>query len=85
MRANREFKRIRVTVHVHPRDSGDQALSDKRAKVVEEWLIKWGIEPERVDARGLGSSRPLVDKKKKGAAALNDRVEFIILEKDETN
>ena len=82
MRANREFKRIRVTVHVHPRGSGDKDLSEKRAKAVREWLVQWGIEPERVEARGLGSTRPLVPKKQKGAAALNDRVEFIILEKD---
>jgi outer membrane protein OmpA-like peptidoglycan-associated protein len=82
LRANRDFKRIRVTVHVHPRNDDDDSLSTKRAKAVEAWLVKWGIEPERLDAKGMGSSRPLVKKDKKGAAALNDRVEFIILEKD---
>lgn len=82
LRANREFKRMRVTVHVHPRGGGDQDLSEKRAKAIREWLVQWGIEPERVESRGLGSSRPLVPKKQKGAAQLNDRVEFIILEKD---
>jgi len=82
LRANRDFKRIRVTVHVHPRGSGDASLSEKRAKAVREWLVQWGIEPERVESRGLGSTRPLVPKKQKGAAQLNDRVEFIILEKD---
>jgi large repetitive protein len=82
LRANRDFKRIRVTVHVHPRNDEDQALSEKRAKAVRDWMVKWGIEPERVEAKGLGSTRPLVDKKKKGAAAINDRVEFIILEKE---
>jgi outer membrane protein OmpA-like peptidoglycan-associated protein len=81
MRANRDFVRVRVTVHVHPRGGSDQELSEKRAKVVREWLLQWGIEPERVEARGLGSTRPLVPKKQKGAAQLNDRVEFIILEK----
>ncbi len=82
MRANRDFKRLRVTVHVHPRGGGDQELSDRRAKVVRDWLVQWGIEPERIDARGMGSTRTLVPKTQKGAAAVNDRVEFIILEKD---
>jgi outer membrane protein OmpA-like peptidoglycan-associated protein len=81
MRANPDFKRVRVTVHVHPRDGGDQDLSERRAKAVRDWLVKWGVEPERVDARGMGSTRPLVPKTQKGAADLNDRVEFIILEK----
>jgi len=81
LRANRDFARVRVTVHVHPRGSEDQALSDKRARAVREWLLRWGIEPERIEARGLGSTRPLVPKTQKGAAQLNDRVEFIILEK----
>ena len=81
LRANRDFVRVRVTVHVHPRGSGDQALSEKRANAVREWLLQWGIEPERIEHRGLGSSRPLAPKSQKGAAQLNDRVEFIILEK----
>jgi outer membrane protein OmpA-like peptidoglycan-associated protein len=81
MRANRDFVRLRVTVHVHPRGSSDTELSNKRAKAVRDWLVQWGIEPERLEAKGLGSTRPLVPKKQKGAAKLNDRVEFIILEK----
>jgi outer membrane protein OmpA-like peptidoglycan-associated protein len=81
MRANRDFLRVRITVHVHPRGAGDRDLSERRAKAVREWMLQWGVEPERFEARGLGSSRPLVPKNRKGAAQLNDRVEFIILEK----
>jgi outer membrane protein OmpA-like peptidoglycan-associated protein len=80
MRANRDFLRIRISVHVHPRNKKDEALSKKRAEAVKQWLIDWGIEPERLDVKGYGSTRPLV-KKGRGAAAINDRVEFIILEK----
>ena len=43
--------------------------------------MQWGVEPERVDAKGIGSKRPLVAKGKKGAEEINDRVEFIILER----
>ncbi|MCE9578602.1 MAG: OmpA family protein, partial [Deltaproteobacteria bacterium] len=81
LRANRDFKRIRVTVHVQPRNDGDDDLSEQRAQAVRAWLIKWGIEPERIEAKGLGSARPLVPKGQKGAAQINDRVEFILMEK----
>jgi outer membrane protein OmpA-like peptidoglycan-associated protein len=81
LRANRDFKRIRVTVHVQPRNDGDDDLSEQRAAAVRAWLIKWGIEAERIEAKGLGSARPLVPKASKGAAAINDRVEFILMEK----
>ena len=81
LRANREFKRVRITVHVQARGGSDQDLSEKRAEAVRAWLVKWGVEPERIEARGFGSSRLLVPRKQKGAAKINDRVEFIIMEK----
>ena len=55
----------------------DQALTDARAQAIREWLIKWGIDSERVQATGFGGTRPLVPKK----SPINDRVEIIILEK----
>jgi OOP family OmpA-OmpF porin len=81
MRAERGLKRVRVTVHVHPRGAGDDALSEKRAEEIRKWLVQWGVEPERIDAKGIGSKRPLVAKGKRGAEEINDRVEFIILER----
>ena len=74
--------RIRVTVHVHPRGGGDDALSEKRAEEIRKWLVQWGVEPERIEAKGIGSKRPLVAKTKRGADEINDRVEFIILERN---
>jgi outer membrane protein OmpA-like peptidoglycan-associated protein len=81
LRANRDFVRIRIGVHVHPRNRGDLALTTKRAKAVRKWLISWGILPERLEAKGYGSTRLLVPKRKRGAKKVNDRVEFVILEK----
>jgi uncharacterized protein (TIGR03382 family) len=81
LRAAREFKRVRVTVYVQPRNSRDQELSTKRAEAVRAWLIQWGVEPERLESRGLGSAKPLVPPTQKGAEQVNDRVEFIVLEK----
>ena len=53
----------------------------KRADEIRAWLVNWGVEPERLDARGIGSKRPLVPKSSKGAEQINDRVEFIIFER----
>jgi outer membrane protein OmpA-like peptidoglycan-associated protein len=82
MRAERGVKRVRVTVHVHPRGAGDDQLSEKRAEEIRKWLVQWGVEPERIEAKGIGSKRPLVAKSKRGADEINDRVEFIILERN---
>ena len=81
LRADQSIKKIRVTVHVHPRGDGDQALSDRRAEELRKWLLQAGVEPERLEARGIGSQRPLVKATAKNAEQINDRVEFIIFER----
>lgn len=81
LRANRNFLRVRVAVHVHPRGKNDLATTQKRSVAIRKWLTQWGIEPERLEVKGFGSSRPLVPANKRGASKVNDRVEFIILEK----
>ncbi|HEY5937813.1 MAG TPA: choice-of-anchor D domain-containing protein, partial [Kofleriaceae bacterium] len=85
LRAHPEIIRLRVTAHVHPTSdldkdvAKDQDLSDKRAQAVRDWLVQWGIASSRVEARGFGGTKPLVDGKK--GAMINNRVELIILER----
>jgi outer membrane protein OmpA-like peptidoglycan-associated protein len=83
MRAHPEIIRLRVTSHVHPSGNydKDQELSDKRAQVVRDWLVQWGLPAKRVEARGFGGTKPLAPADQKGAAAINDRIELIILER----
>lgn len=81
LRANRDILKLGVHVHVHPRGAGDLALSKERAVAVRKWLIDWGVEPERLEPKGFGSRVLLVPATSKGAAKINDRVEFTILEK----
>jgi OOP family OmpA-OmpF porin len=83
LRAHTEIVRVRITVHVHPSGDtdADQARSEKRAQVVRDWLVQWGIAPARLDARGFGSSKPLRPANQRGAARINERIEFIILER----
>jgi len=84
LRARADILRIRITVHVQPTASPekDQALSDKRATAVREWLVKWGIVESRLEVKGFGGLKPLVSPTTKGAAQINDRIEIIILDLD---
>ncbi len=81
LRANRDFLKIRIGVHVQPRNANDEKLTKLRAEAVRKWLIDWGVEPERLEVKGYGSARPLVPKNSKNAKKVNDRVEFVIIEK----
>jgi len=83
LRAHTEIVRVRVTVHVQPTgdQEADQTRSEKRAQVVRDWLVQWGIAPARLEARGFGGSKPLMAPDQRGAAKINDRIEFIILER----
>jgi outer membrane protein OmpA-like peptidoglycan-associated protein len=83
MRAHTEIARLRLTVHVQPTNDPDKddALSQKRAEVLKDWLVKWGIDAKRLEPRGFGGTKPLVPADSKGAAAINNRVELIILER----
>lgn len=85
LRARADIRRLRITVHVNPSKGGarkDQALSNKRAEAVKDWLVKWGIAADRIEEKGFGSTKPLVPASRKGAAQINDRVELIILERN---
>jgi hypothetical protein len=83
LRAHTEIVRVRVTVHVQPSGDpdADQSRSEKRAQAVRDWLVQWGIAPARLEQRGFGGAKPLVPAGQRGAAKINDRIEFIILER----
>jgi outer membrane protein OmpA-like peptidoglycan-associated protein len=83
LRAHSAILRLRITVHVQPtRDPDkDQRISEQRAHAIRDWLIAKGVDEKRLEPRGFGGSKPLVDPKQKGAKALNERVDLIILER----
>lgn len=78
---------IKIESHTDSRntDSYNLSLSDKRAKSTKEYLIKSGIQPNRIDsAKGYGESQ-LLNKCSDGVKCsaiehqLNRRSEFIII------
>jgi outer membrane protein OmpA-like peptidoglycan-associated protein len=81
LRAHREITRLRIRAHVHPRGSGDEALSVARAEAVRRWLVEWGIEASRLEGVGYGSRQLMMSGDRSRARTMNDRVEFEIVER----
>ena len=81
LQANRDFVRVRIAAHVHSQGDSDMENSQNRAEAVRQWLVRWGVAKERLEVRGYGSSKPLVPPSHKDSRKLNNRVEFLILEK----
>ena len=53
-------------------------LSEKRAQAVRDYIIKKGVDANRLTAHGYGSTVPIADNKTKAGRAKNRRVEFKI-------
>jgi len=60
------------------KDSANQALSQKRADSVRQYLMDKGIEGERMTAVGYGETQPIADNNTPAGRAENRRVEFKI-------
>jgi OmpA-OmpF porin, OOP family len=60
-------------------DDANLKLSEARSKAVREQLIKMGIDPSRLTAKGYGESKPLSDNNTPEGKANNRRVEFVKL------
>jgi outer membrane protein OmpA-like peptidoglycan-associated protein len=83
LRAHPGILRLRITVHVQPtkKPEQDRRISEQRAFAIREWLIEYGIDEKRLDPRGFGGTKPLVPAGQKGAKAINERIELIVLER----
>lgn len=73
---------LRIEIAGHTDNQGDPrlnlALSENRAKVVANYLMRHGINEDRLEPKGYGGSRPLTDNAGESARAQNRRVEFIV-------
>jgi outer membrane protein OmpA-like peptidoglycan-associated protein len=59
-------------------DDANERLSKERAEAVRAYLIDKGVEPGRLEAQGLGSSRPIADNDTPEGREANRRVAFIV-------
>ena len=58
-------------------ESYNQMLSEKRAQAVKEYMVKNGIESERLKAVGFGATRNVASNENDTGRALNRRIEFV--------
>jgi outer membrane protein OmpA-like peptidoglycan-associated protein len=81
IRGHAEFK-IRIEGHTDSQGSQEHnlQLSKERAEAVRTYLIKAGIEPERLVSVGYGPAMPIADNKTAAGREANRRVEFHIME-----
>ena len=75
-------KNLNVEVAGYTDSSGSAThnlgLSDRRANTVRDYLIKLGVDPEMLDARGYGEADPIADNATAEGRDRNRRVELHI-------
>ena len=73
--------KIEIQGHLCCMPSDKQDLSTKRAKAIQQFLIKNGIANERITYKGFGSSQPIfpIPEKDEPQRAANRRVEIAIV------
>jgi OOP family OmpA-OmpF porin len=59
-------------------DAANQALSEKRAQAVVDYLVKAGLPAARFAAVGYGSTQPVADNESDEGKAQNRRIEFLV-------
>lgn len=62
-------------------DAYNQALSERRAQSVKDYLVRKGIEGSKITTVGYGRSKPVADNRTDEGRALNRRAEIKTLEK----
>lgn len=75
---------MKIEISGHTDKTGSESinfkLSEGRAKAVVEYLVKKGIDRQRLEYKGFGSLQPIADNATASGRAQNRRVEFKILE-----
>jgi OOP family OmpA-OmpF porin len=59
-------------------DAANQALSEKRAQAVADYLVKAGLPGNRFTAVGYGSAQPIASNDTEEGKAQNRRIEFTV-------
>lgn len=78
----RQYPERRIVIEGFTDSSGtpeaNQRLSERRATAVRQALVREGIEPNRIAARGLGSAYPVASNDDPSGRQQNRRVEILL-------
>jgi outer membrane protein OmpA-like peptidoglycan-associated protein len=82
LEVNPQILRIRIEGHTDNRgaNAANLKLSQRRAEAVMKYLIREGIDPLRLEAKGWGEERPLVKNDSEANMQINRRVEFHLVD-----
>ncbi|HVH47368.1 MAG TPA: OmpA family protein [Labilithrix sp.] len=87
LKSNKSIKKMSIEGHTDNKGSPElnKRLSQERANSVMNWLVQHGIEQARLEAHGYGMEKPIEDNDTEEGRAKNRRVEFKILDQEDTN
>jgi outer membrane protein OmpA-like peptidoglycan-associated protein len=79
---------LKLEVEGHTDDRGPAAMNTRlslaRARAVVQALMRRGVSPTRLVAKGAGPSRPVADNRTSQGRERNRRVEFRVVERKPT-
>ena len=82
VRAMTQNPRLQIEIGGHTDNVGDPrlnlALSENRANVITTYLVRNGVDNQRIEAKGYGGTRPIADNATEAGRAKNRRVEFMV-------
>lgn len=86
LEARKDIKRLRIEGHTDNVGSAalNKRLSSDRAASVAAYLVGKGIAEARLETRGVGMEEPIADNKTAAGRASNRRVEFEIVEYEDS-
>jgi len=81
LEGNTQVKKLKIEGHTdNVGDDGmNQKLGEARAKSVKEALTKRGVDGDRLEAVGVGETKPIAPNDTPGGRQKNRRVEFVIV------
>jgi outer membrane protein OmpA-like peptidoglycan-associated protein len=84
LKAHPEIKLVEIGGHTDARSDDDfnLSLSQARAEAVKKYLVKKGVEAERLTTQGFGETQPIGDNSTDEGMAQNRRVEFKVLKRE---
>jgi len=87
LKANKSIKRMSIEGHTDNRGPAEmnKTLSAGRALSVLNWLVQHGVENTRLESHGYGLEKPIEPNDTDAGRAANRRVEFKILDEEDSN
>ena len=80
----KRYEHMRARIEGHSDSKGNtrqnQQLTRDRARLVRDVFTEAGIDPERIQAEGLGGIRPITDNRTIAARERNRRIEIYLIE-----